>query len=168
MTLSWVLKLWEWLVKYHEAIFAMLLSFVITGLVLASSHFNEKYKSEVKAHTEYVKAQEVRATEVSLEWQAKMNRVNEEFVDRVKNLTVERDGLLANAGVLKGDLDTAKRKWASVPESARTEYANTLSDVYKECVTEYTALAVKADGHVLDAERLRDSWISIDEIKKPP
>lgn len=159
------LKAWEFVKTHWYALLAFVLSMVIVCLVLIADHKERKYQDAVKQHTEYVAKQLTDTQNLNLSWQAKLNKVNEEYVDRVKSLNAERDDLLADVRLLESNLTTAERKFATATTNAKLEYTKALGNVYQECISEYSALAVKADGHVLDAERLRNSW---PQIKEPP
>jgi len=59
---------------------------------------------------------------------------------------------------LSKQLDTAISRMPTAPRETIIKYTNTNSDILKECITEYRAMAEAADGHTIDVGRLSDGW----------
>lgn len=75
-------------------------------------------------------------------------RANAVSADRARD---ERDGLRDQIAASNTNVPNATR-------SALNQYAVTLGGLFDQCVREYQGLAVKADGHALDARTLNDAW----------
>lgn len=161
----WLSKLAQWLYKWRVEALFFGLSCCIVGLVFFAQHLSNQILEAKESHTKYVKDQAIATQELNQKWFSKYNAANEEFIENVKKLNAERDALKLNISRMSESLDTAKHKWATAPPKAQHEYTEALSDVFQECVTEYSNMAVKADGHLLDAERLSEAW---PEVQKPP
>ena len=63
----------------------------------------------------------------------------------------ERDGL-------RKQLSDAEQRFANASASALAEYATSLSRVFGKCSQRYTELAIRADGHAVDAATCRAAW----------
>lgn len=47
---------------------------------------------------------------------------------------------------------------STATESSLREHTTTLGEVFNECVSEYTEMAGKADGHATDTQTLKEAW----------
>jgi len=71
----------------------------------------------------------------------------------------ERDGL-------RNQLSEAEQRLADATPAALIEYASTLSRVFGQCSQRYTELAIRADGHAVDAATCRAAWPVIPQSKE--
>ena len=71
----------------------------------------------------------------------------------------ERDGL-------RNQLSDAEQRLADVSPAALIEYARSLNQVFGQCSSRYTELAIRADGHAADAATCRAAWPVIRTIKE--
>ncbi len=63
----------------------------------------------------------------------------------------ERDGL-------RHELAATRTQLANATRASLIERAAAVHDVFEQCVSEYTALAEKADRHAIDAGKLWSAW----------
>ena len=71
----------------------------------------------------------------------------------------ERDGL-------RNQLSDAEQRLADASPAALIEYARSLNQVFGQCSSRYTELAIRADGHAADAATCRAAWPVIRTIKE--
>lgn len=131
-------------------------------LLMHSDNQLAKVRQEYQDH---IKTTEFAIKDMNLKWQVKLNTAEKDFNEKIAQLNTDKSVLTERADSLSKQLSKAQHKWATAPPEAKSEYTNSLSDVFKECVSEYRDLAIKADGHALDAKRLSDAW---PEPQKPP
>lgn len=129
-------------------------------LLLVNDYRLTQVKQEYKDHIETT---EFAIKDMNIKWQTKMNTAEKEFNEKVAQLNADNTVLIDRANGLSEQLSKAQSKWVTASSESKTEYTNTLSNVFKQCVAEYKDLAVKADGHALDAIRLKQAWPTTDE-----
>ena len=71
----------------------------------------------------------------------------------------ERDGM-------RQQLSDAEQRLADASPAALIEYARSLNQVFGQCSSRYTELAIRADGHAADAATCRAAWPVIRTIKE--
>ena len=71
----------------------------------------------------------------------------------------ERDGL-------RKQLSDAEQRLADASPAALIEYARALNRVFGQCSQRYTELAIRADGHAVDAATCRAAWPVIPQTKE--
>ncbi|MFW1815739.1 hypothetical protein ACG9X6_13925 [Acinetobacter guillouiae] len=161
------------LAKFYETVIivmAVFLLLAISALGVQSwrvNHFkseysllNAKYKTEVaeaKALAEQAKAS---AALKEKQWSEKQLKAEQNYNAKIKQ--IESDSRLASASAnsLSKQLKIANSRLSSAPKETIIEYTNTNTDILENCITEYRAVAEKADGHAADAERLIEAWPS--------
>lgn len=59
---------------------------------------------------------------------------------------------------LRKQLQASNSRLAQATNTSLVNYTSTLSDVFEQCVREYTEVAAKADGHTVDLRTLLNAW----------
>jgi hypothetical protein len=161
------------LAKFYETVIivmAVFLLLVISALGIQSwrvYHFkseytllNAKYKTEVaeaKALAEQAKAS---AALKEKQWSEQQLKAEQNYNVKIKQIKFDADLAQSNANSLSKQLKIANGRLSSASTKTIIEYTNTNSDILENCITEYSAVAEKADGHAADAERLSEAWLS--------
>ena len=76
--------------------------------------------------------------------------------DRVRR---ERDGL-------RKQMSDAEQRLADASTAVLIEYARALGKVFGQCSQRYTEVAIRADGHAVDAATCRAAWPVIPQTKE--
>ena len=92
------------------------------------------------------------------ELQAKVDDANKRSADREKQHRVEVSVLESNARRLQYDISEYKRRLPTVAGNACIEAADTIADIYAECIGAYQSMAQTADGHANDARTCAEAW----------
>jgi hypothetical protein len=161
------------LAKFYETviiIMAVFLLLAITALGFQSwrvNHFkseyillNAKYKTEVaeaKALAEQAKAS---AALKEKQWSEQQFKAEQNYNAKIKQIKSDADLAQSNADSLSKQLKIASSRLSSATKETIVEYVDTSSDLFEKCVIKYRAVAEKADGHAVDAERLDEAWPS--------
>lgn len=149
---------WVWVWKYKSWAIALILGFILFVLLNRLEDLKGQVDEAKEAHSKYVMEQELATEKLNHSWQVQLNKAKDDYIERLKAIERDRFVLSANAERMSVALREAKPKYVTANEEARTEYTNTLSDLFKECVGRYGEVAQKADGHASDAKLLNDAW----------
>ncbi|ALH95604.1 hypothetical protein [Acinetobacter equi] len=161
----------EFIAKFYQVIILILLAIILVLSIFggvqtwrASSLktdyqlLNAKYKTEVaeaKALTEQAKA-EARTKEK--EWSDKLLEVEKAHNAKMQEIIIDVNNAKSAVDGMSKQLDTATKRMSTASKETIIEYANTNSDVLKECIGQYQYVAEQADKHAADAKRLSDAW----------
>lgn len=159
------------LAKFYETVIIVLAVFLflaISALGVQSWRINQfkseytllnaKYKTEVaeaKALAEQAKAS---ASLKEKQWSEQQLKAEQNYNVKIKQIKSDADLANASADSLSKQLKIASSRLSSTSTKTIIEYVNTNSDILENCITEYRAVAEKADGHAADAERLSEAW----------
>ena len=92
------------------------------------------------------------------ELQTKVNEAIQRSAEREKQHRVEVSILESNARRLRNDISEFKRRLPTVSGNACIEAADTVADIYAECIGAYQSMAQAADGHANDARTCAEAW----------
>ena len=159
--------------KFYETVIiamAVFLLLAITALGVQSwrvNHFkseytllNAKYKTEVaeaKALAEQAKAS---AALKEKQWSEQQLKAEQNYNAKIKQIKSDADIAQSSANSLSKQLKVANSRLPRATKETIVEYTIANSDILENCITEYRAVAEKADGHAADAERLIEAWPS--------
>lgn len=117
-----------------------------------------KYRSEkAAAETQYQAALD-KAKGLEKAWAQRLITA-EKHANEQKQIALDwRNRANAAHYSLSATLDQAKTSLPIATKQANIEYANALSDVFRECSSRHKELAAKADGHATDAQEMSDAW----------
>jgi hypothetical protein len=96
---------------------------------------------------------------------ARMQKEKDDALIKAQELSQRNAADAASAtrelGRLRNELQNRRSALSSATHTSLVEHANTLSDVFEDCIREYTVVARQADGHAADARILFDAWQGI-------
>src|SRR5574343_557271 len=78
--------------------------------------------------------------------------------EREKQHRVEVSVLESNAMRLQYDIADFKRRLPALSGASCIEAADTVADIYAECIGAYQSMAQAADGHANDARTCAEAW----------
>jgi len=161
----------EFISKFYQIIILVLLVIILVLSIFggvqtwrASSlktdyqRLDAKYKTEVaeaQALTEQAKA-EARTKEK--EWSDKLLEAEKAHNAKMQEIITDVNNAKSAVDGMSKQLDTATRRMSTASKETIIEYANTNSDILKECIGQYQYVAEQADKHAADAKRLSDAW----------
>ena len=123
------------------------------------TYFEDVGYQRAKNHYEALIADAAKASLVKeRELQAKVDDANKRSAEREKQHRVEVSILESNARRLRNDISEFKRRLPTVSGSACIEAADTVADIYAECIGAYQSMAQAADGHANDARTCAEAW----------
>ena len=100
----------------------------------------------------------VQAAQQERRWAEQITQAEQNYHAKIKQIQSDADSARSSADSLSKQLASAKQRVSTAPRETIIEYSNTGSDVLESCITEYRAVAQKADEHAADAERLIKAW----------
>ncbi|MFY2513207.1 hypothetical protein ACNJ69_14215 [Acinetobacter soli] len=101
------------------------------------------------------KAQAVQQEKV---WAEQITQAEQNYNVKIKQIQSDADSARSSADSLSKQLSIAKQLVSTAPRETIIEYSNTGSDILESCITEYRAVAQKADEHAASQRRLEDMW----------
>ncbi|WND05589.1 hypothetical protein [Acinetobacter soli] len=116
-------------------------------------------------HADYITQQKLAAEKAKVQaaqqerrWAEQITQAEQNYNVKIKQIQSDADSARSSADSLSKQLSIAKQRLSTAPRETIIEYSNTGSDVLESCITEYRAVAQKADEHAADAERLIKAW----------
>lgn len=120
----------------------------------------DKFKqTEIILQAENAKAKASAALKEK-QWSEQQLKAEQNYNAKIKQVESDSRTAIANAYSLSKQLKIASSRLSSSTKETIIEYTNTTGDILEKCITEYRAVAEKADGHAVDAERLIEAWPS--------
>jgi outer membrane murein-binding lipoprotein Lpp len=161
----------EFIAKFYQVIILVLLAIILilsifggiqtwrasllkTDYQLLDAQY-KKEVAEVKALTEQAKA-EARTKEK--EWSDQLLEAEKNHNAKMQEIITDVNNAKSAVNSMSKQLDTATRRMSTASKETIIEYANTNSDILKECIGRYQWVAEQADKHAVDAKRLSDAW----------
>ncbi|MHA3098954.1 hypothetical protein [Acinetobacter brisouii] len=97
-------------------------------------------------------------------WVEQLLKVEQNANQKIQNATAAaRAAELANRG-LSEQISRANQRLSAASKETIVDYAVANGALLEACTAEYRAMAEKADGHAIDAERLSQAWDTINQI----
>ncbi|WP_151791731.1 hypothetical protein [Acinetobacter soli] len=122
-------------------------------------------KTLKQQHADYVTQQQlaaeiakVQAAQQEKIWAEQITQAEQNYNVKIKQIQSDADSARSSADSLSKQLSIAKQRVSTAPRETVIEYSNTGSDLLESCITEYRAVAQKADEHAADAGRLNGAW----------
>ncbi|WP_088459433.1 hypothetical protein [Acinetobacter soli] len=113
------------------------------------------YITQQKLATEKAKVQ---AAQNERRWAEQITQAEHNYNAKIKQIQSDADSARSSANSLSKQLSIAKQRVSTASRETIIEYADSSSDILESCITEYRAMAQKADEHAADAERLIMMW----------
>lgn len=164
--------------KFYQAIIVTLLAIVLIVSVFGGVQtwrasawktdyqlLDAKYKTEVaeeKAATEKAKAE---AREQEKIWVEQLLQAEKNYSESLKDIIADSNSAKSLVERMSKQIDTATSRMSTATKETIIEYANTNSDILKECIGKYQYVAEQADKHAIDAKRLSDAWLQEKALK---
>ena len=161
----------EFISKFYQVIILVLLATILvlsifggvqtwraSSLKIDYQLLNAKYKTEVaeaKALTEQAKA-EARTKEK--EWSDKLLEAEKAHNAKMQEIIIDVNNAKSAVDGMSKQLDTATRRMSTASKETIIEYANTNSDILKECIGRYQWVAEQADKHAASQRKLEEAW----------
>ena len=120
------------------------------------------YEAKLAAvQTEYAQAQ-ARAVEIAhadtIRLQKKADDAQAKATIRINRMVADRASLQSAVDGLRGDLAENSANYAKATEQARANYTAAISAVLADVARVAGDISSKADGHVIDIQRLHEQW----------
>ncbi|WP_334459059.1 hypothetical protein [Acinetobacter soli] len=125
------------------------------GQIKTLNQQHADYITQQQLATEKAKVQAAQKEKV---WAEQITQAEQNYHAKIKQIQSDADSARSSANSLSKQLSIAKQRMSTASRETIIEYANTNSDVLESCITEYRAVAQKADEHAADAERLIKAW----------
>ena len=111
--------------------------------------------------TQYAQAQH-RAVEIAhadtIRLQKKADDAQAKATIRINRMVADRASLQSAVDGLRGDLAENSANYAKATEQARANYTAAISAVLADVARVAGDISSKADGHVIDIQRLHEQW----------
>ena len=122
----------------------------------------KQYKSDQKEAIETAKT--TVATQQQ-KWAEQLLKVEQNASKKIQDAVAAASAAqLANRG-LSEQISRANERLSSASKETIVDYAVANGALLEACTAEYRAMAEKADGHAVDAERLSQAWDVVTETK---
>lgn len=122
-------------------------------------------KTLKQQHADYITQQQlatekakVQAAQQERRWAEQITQAEQNYNVKIKQIQSDADSARSSADRLSKQLASAKQRVSTATRETIIEYSNTGSDVLESCITEYRAVAQKADEHAASQRRLEDMW----------
>lgn len=122
-------------------------------------------KTLKQQHADYINQQQLAAEKAKVQaaqqekvWAEQITQAEQNYNAKIKQIQSDADSARSSADSLSKQLASAKQRMSTASKETVIEYADTNSDILESCITEYRAVAQKADEHAADAERLSKAW----------
>ena len=113
---------------------------------LVAEYAQARHKAVEIAHAETIRLQ------------TRKDEADKRSAQRVRAAHADAAVLRGTLDGLRGDLASGAARYATATEQARADYTATLSAVLSDCAGMAGEIAGKADGHVIDLQRLSEAW----------
>ncbi len=155
---KWILENKRWTLVIILLICCLFQSYQVNKLA-------GQVKDLKQQHTDYITQQQlatekakVQAAQNERRWAEQITQAEQNYNAKIKKIQSDADSARSSADSLSKQLSIAKQRVSTASRETIIEYSNTGSDVLESCITEYRAVAQKADEHAADAERLIKAW----------
>ncbi len=125
------------------------------GQIKTLKQLHADYITQQQLATEKAKVQAAQQKKV---WSEKITQAEQNYNAKIKQIQSDADSARSSANSLSKQLSIAKQRVSTAPRETVIEYADSSSDIFESCISEYRAVAQKADEHAADAERLIKAW----------
>ncbi|WP_288399312.1 hypothetical protein [uncultured Acinetobacter sp.] len=156
--IKWILQNKRWI---------LIIIFLICCLFQSCQVNNQagQIKTLKQQHADYITQQQlatekakVQAAQQERRWAEQITQAEQNYNVKIKQIHSDADSARSSADRLSKQLASAKQRVSTATRETIIEYSNTGSDVLESCITEYRAVAQKADEHAASQRRLEDMW----------
>ncbi|MHA3050188.1 hypothetical protein [Acinetobacter sp. ANC 4639] len=170
----------ELMAKFYQLIIMVLGALVlILGIgwfcqIWYTNHLANQINTLKKEHADYILQQKIdianakaAAATQEKKWSEQIATAESNYNAKIQEITHDASIANANADSLRKQISIANTRLPNASTKTASDYAATLSDVFQECVTEYSELAKQADQDRAIAEKLDEAWPIAASEEKP-
>lgn len=162
-----LLAIKEWKLTLIAVLFALLLACTLFGYNLSIS--KDKVEAEFKGYVQSVKEQnllnENKAKQRNIAVLAKQNEIEVSHNAEIKRLQADVNSATAATHSLSEQLNKAKARIPTAEPNEARIYAETVTELFRNCTAEYAEMGSRADEHRINEDRAVDLYNSlIDEL----
>lgn len=139
-----------------------------------TNHQANQINTLKKEHADYVLQQKidiekakVAAVTQEKQWSEQIAKAESNYNAKIQEITHDAGVASASADSLRKQISIANTRLPNASTKTTSEYAATLSDVFQDCVAEYSELAKQADQDRAVAEKLDEAWPITASEEKP-
>lgn len=155
---KWILENKRWTLIIILLIFCLFQSYQVNKLAGEVKDLKQQHADYITQQQLATEKAKVQAAQNERRWAEQITQVEQNYNDKIKKIKSDADSARSSADSLSKQLTSAKQRVSTASRETIIEYSNTGSDVLESCITEYRAVAQKADEHAADAERLIMMW----------
>lgn len=130
----------------------------VLGAFLTSNYYDARNMKAQETAAERVREAREAAAAQTEKYQEQKDEALENQAARAYKLMADNRALHTELARLRLETSLLPDRLANASHAAVSEYATAASDVFDQCVKEYSALAAKADGHTNDVQTLIEAW----------
>lgn len=162
-----LLVLKEWKLSLVAVLSTLLAISVIFGL--HSSSEKAQVEAEFKTYTQEIEHQNLLAANMQKQREvkllAKQNEIEVLHNAEIKKLQTDVANATAASHSLSEQLTKAKSRIPTADITATRVYAQTVTELFRNCTAEYTEMGIRADEHRVNEDRAIDLYNSlVDEL----
>lgn len=156
--LNWILENKRWTLIIILLICCLFQSCQLNNQAGQIKNFKQQHADYITQQQLATEKAKVQAAQQEKVWAEQIMQVEQNYHAKIKQIQSDADSARSSADSLSKQLVSAKQRVSTASRETIIEYSNTGSDVLESCITEYRAVAQKADEHAADAERLSEAW----------
>ena len=135
------------------------------GAVVNGWRLGKELETTKLTHTKALLDAAEKAAERQTDMEVAKNEAIEKAQAEAAKLAADAARAKSERDRLRRDLKASRDALPNATCASATAHAQTLNDVFGECVERYQEVAGKADAHALDTETLFRSWKAIKEAE---
>lgn len=156
--LKWILENKRWTLIIILLICCLFQSYQVNKLAGQVKDLKQQHADYITQQQLAAEKAKVQAAQQERRWAEQITQAEQNYNAKIKQIQSDADSARSSANSLSKQLSIAKQRLPTATRETIIEYSNTGSDVLESCITEYRAVAQKADEHAADAERLIMMW----------
>ena len=156
--MKWVLENKRWTLIIILLICCLFQSYQVNQQVGQIKNLKQQHADYITQQQLATEKAKVQAAQNERRWAEQITQAEQNYNAKIKQIQSDADSARSSAYSLSKQLSIAKQRLSSAPRETVIEYADSSSDILESCITEYQAVAQKADEHSADAERLIKAW----------
>lgn len=155
---KWILENKRWTLIIILLICCLFQSYQVNKLVGRVKDLKQQHADYITQQQLATEKAKVQAAQQEKVWAEQITQAEQNYNAKIKQIQSDADSARSSADSLSKQLASAKQRVSTASRETIIEYSNTGSDVLESCITEYRAVAQKADEHAASQRRLEDMW----------
>ncbi|MFV8192362.1 hypothetical protein [Acinetobacter soli] len=156
--LKWILENKRWTLIIILLICCLFQSYQVNKLAGQVKDLKQQHADYITQQQLATEKAKVQTAQNERRWAEQITQAEQNYNAKIKQIQSDADSARSSANSLSKQLNIAKQRLSAASKETVIEYADTNSDILESCITEYQAVAQKADEHAADAERLIKAW----------